>query len=215
MAQLIHPSDNRREAVNRLADRASDVRILCAVDAITGGCPALNFIVRRSHEVRSMRMITAVVVAGLLAVSSQQGRAADAVVHDSTYGFSVALPAFPKQDDAGVAVTPITFTGPIHDGKVPSCNVQIQNMDATLDDFRTQSLGQFKALGVTLESEKRRKVSGKDALLLVSSGRDVKILSLAVEVRRSIYLVTCLASISQFPTYEKVFRDLLDSFAID
>jgi hypothetical protein len=161
-----------------------------------------------------MRIITAV-VAGFLATASPHARSAEALVHDPTYGFSVAIPAFAKQDDIGVSVTPITFAGPLHGGKVPTCNVQIQNMGATLSSFRTQSLGQFKALGITLESEAPRKVSGKDALLLVSSGHDLKILSLAVQVGRSIYLVTCISPLDQFATYEKVFYSVIDSFSVD
>jgi hypothetical protein len=162
-----------------------------------------------------MRMITAAVVAVALTTASPEGRSAEALMHNAAYGFSVAIPAFPKQEDSGISVTPVTFGGPIHDGKAPSCNVQVQNMGATLSDFRTQSLGQFKALGITLESETSRKVSGKDALLFVSSGHDLKILSLAVPVGRSIYLLTCVAPIDQFPTYEKAFRGAIDSFSLD
>ena len=162
-----------------------------------------------------MRIVSAAVVAGSLALASLEGRSAEPVVHDTTYGFSIAVPAFPKQQDAGIAVTPITFAGPLHEGKAPSCNVQIQNTDATLSSFRTQSLGQFKALGLTLESEAPRKVSGKDALFLVSSGHDLKIFSLAVQVGRSIYLVTCLAPTDQFQTYEKAFKAAIDSFSLD
>jgi hypothetical protein len=96
-----------------------------------------------------MRIITAAVLAGSLAIAS--------------------APA---------------LTAPIHNGKAPSCNVQIQNMGATLRDFRTQSLGQLKALGITLESETSRKVSGKQALLFASSGHALSILSLAVQSGR-------------------------------
>lgn len=168
-----------------------------------------------SHEVRSMRMVITILVAGSLAIASQEGRSAEALLHDPVYGFSVTAPTFPKQDDEGISVTPVSFNGPIHDGKAPSCNVQVQNMGATLSSFRTQSLGQLKALGLSVESETPRKVSGKDALLLVSSGHDVKIISLAVQVRRSIYLVTCLASRDQFPSYEEAFHGVIDSFSVD
>jgi hypothetical protein len=162
-----------------------------------------------------MRIITAAVLASSLAVASPQGRSAEPVVHDTTYGFSIAAPAFPKEENSGISVTPITFAGPVRDGKAPSCNVQIQNMGATLSSFRTQSLGQFKALGLTLESETKRKVSGKDALYLVSSGHDIKMLSLAVQVGQSIYLVTCLAAADQFAKYEKAFKGAVDSFSLD
>jgi hypothetical protein len=162
-----------------------------------------------------MRIVAAAVVAGSLALTSPEGRSAEALVHSTVYGFSVAVPAFPKQTDSGISVTPIAFSGPVRDGKAPSCNVQIQNMGQSLSEFRTQSLGQFKALGLTLDSETPRKVSGKDALLFVSSGRDLKILSLAVPVGRSIYLVTCLAPADQFSAYEQAFRGVIDSFSLD
>jgi hypothetical protein len=162
-----------------------------------------------------MRTISAAVVAVSLAIASPEGRSAEALVHDTAYGFSVAVPAFPKQVESGISVTPIAFGGPVHDGKAPSCNVQIQNTGTTLNDFRTQSLGQAKALGISLESETPRKVSGKDALMFVSAGRDLKILSLAVEVGKSIYLVTCVAATDQFSKYEKAFRGVIDSFSLD
>jgi hypothetical protein len=162
-----------------------------------------------------MRTITAAAVAWFLAIASAQCRSAEPLVHDATYGFSLAVPAFPKQVESGTSVTPITFGGPIHDGMAPSCNVQVQNMNATLKDFRAQSLLQAKALGITLESETPRKVSGKDGLLFVSSGNDVKFLSLAVQVEHSIYLVTCLAAKDQFRKYEKAFRGVIDSFSLD
>jgi hypothetical protein len=162
-----------------------------------------------------MRTITAILVAGSVAIASPEGRGAEAVVHDTAYGFSMAVPAFPKQAESGISVTPIVFGGPVHDGKAPSCNVQVQNTGATLDDFRAQSLGQAKLLGIRLESETPRKVSGKDALLFVSSGSDAKILSLAVQVERSIYLVTCVAATDQFRSYEKAFRAVIDSFSLD
>jgi hypothetical protein len=169
----------------------------------------------RSHEVGSMRTITAAVVAGSLAIASPQGRSAEPLVHDAAYGFSVAVPAFAKEIESGISITPIAFGGPVHEGKAASCNVQIQNTGATLSDFRTQSLVQAKALGITLESETRRKVSGKDALLFVSSGGELRVLSLAVQVGSSIYLVTCLAATDQFPRYEKTFRSVIDSFSLD
>ena len=162
-----------------------------------------------------MRMITAAMLVSSLAMASTQGHSAEAVVHDATYGFSIAAPAFPKEEDSGISVTPIIFAGPVRDGKAPSCNVQIQNMGATLSSFRTQSLGQLQALGLTLESETIRKVSGKDALYFVSSGHDVKMLSLAVQVRQSIYVVTCMTAANQFAKYEKALKGAIDSFSLD
>ena len=162
-----------------------------------------------------MRTITAALVAGVLAIANAESRSAEPLMHDTTYGFSVAVPAFPKQAESGTSVTPVTFGGPIHNGAAPSCNVQIQNMSTTLNDFRAQSIVQAKALGITLESETPRKVSGKDALLFVSARSDLKVLSLAVQVGQGIYLVTCLAATDQFPKYEKAFRGVIDSFTVD
>jgi hypothetical protein len=162
-----------------------------------------------------MRMKAPVAVLGLLAFTGTEGHGAEALVHSAAYGFSVAVPAFPKQTDPGISVTPVTFSGPMRGGKAPVCNVQVQNMGQTLSEFRTQSLGQFQALGLTLDSETPRKVSGKDALLFVSSGHDLKILSLAVPVERSIYLVTCLAPVDQFSMYEQTFHAVIDSFSVD
>jgi hypothetical protein len=159
-------------------------------------------------------MLATAILAGIV-IAGPEGHSAEALVHDPVYGFSVALPAFPRQDDAGISITRISFGGPVHDGKAPVCNVQIQNTGGTLSEFRTHSLEQFKTMGITLDSETSRTVSGKEALLFMSTGRDVKILSLAVQVRRSTYLVTCLAPSAQFPSYEKVFRGVIDSFSID
>ena len=162
-----------------------------------------------------MRLIAAAIVGGFLGFTSPEGHSTEALLHSTAYGFSVAAPDFPRQNDAGTSVTPIIFSGPLHDGKTPSCNVQIQNLGWSLSEFRTQSLGQLKTLGLALESETPRKVSGKDALLFVSSGHDVKILTLAVPVERSMYVVTCLATADQFGTYEKAFRGVIDSFSLD
>jgi hypothetical protein len=161
---------------------------------------------------RATSVFLCVVLSGLFI---QESHSADALVHDFAYGYSIAMPDFPKQVDAGVSVTPLSFSGPLDDGKAPSCNVQIQNTGWSLATFRTQSLGQFKALGLSLDSESPRKVSGKDALLFVSSGHDLKMLSLAVQVGQAIYLVTCVSPVNQFPKYEKTFQHMMDSFSLN
>ncbi len=93
--------------------------------------------------------IIVILIAALLTVVNLETRTEE-LVHISVYGFSVAAPDFPKQTEVGISVTPIAFNGPLDGGKAPSCNVQIQNMGWTLSNFREQSLGQFKALGLTL-----------------------------------------------------------------
>jgi len=164
-------------------------------------------------EVVMRASIVAIALAALLAVASSETQAED-LVHNSVYGFSVAAPDFPKQTDAGISITPLAFNGPLDAGKAPSCNVQIQNMGWTLSTFRTQSLGQFKALGLTVKSETPRKIGAKDALLLVSTGHDVTLESLAVQVGQSIYLLTCLSPTDQFDKYEHVFKRVVDSFVL-
>jgi ASC-1-like (ASCH) protein len=162
-----------------------------------------------------MRTIAvAITVIAALVASPGSGTQSEERFHDLTYGFSVAVPNFPKETDAGVTVTPVVFGGPLRDGKAPSCNVQIQNV-GTLSNFRIQSLGQLKALGLSLESESRRQVSKKDALLFVSSGHDLKVFSLAVQVDQSIDLVTCVAPLNQFTANEKTFRRVIDSFSVN
>ena len=157
------------------------------------------------------------VAMALLSTSASAVAAApgDGMLHDPGYGFSVAVPAWPKPTDLAASVTPITFGGPSRDGRAPSCDVQIQHMGWTLSDFRTQTAEQFKSLGITVDSESKRRVSNRDALVLVSSGHDLKILSLAVQVDQAIYLVSCIAPVDQFPAYEPVFRRVIDSFSLN
>jgi hypothetical protein len=154
----------------------------------------------------------AVLSASASAVAAGPG---DGMLHDPEYGFSVAVPAWPKPTDPAASATPVTFGGPARDGRAPSCDVQIQHMGWTLSDFRAQTLEQFKSLGITVDSESRRRVSNRDALMLVSSGHDLKILSLAVQVDQAIYLVSCIAPVDQFPVYEAAFRRVIDSFALN
>jgi hypothetical protein len=134
---------------------------------------------------------------------------------DSVNGFRIVPPAFEANKTFGFTSQPVTFAGPISDAQAPSCNVQIQNMGLTPPRYRELSLNQFKAIGLTVDSDVARKVSGKDAFVWRYSGKGVKAVALAVFVGEQAYLVTCMAASEKYPQYEETFDAAIDSFSLE
>ena len=131
------------------------------------------------------------------------------------YGFRLQPPAFEVEDAFGISATPVSFQGPVKDGKAPVCNVQVQNMDLTPAQYRELSLNQFKAIGLSLDTEEQRRVSDKAATVWRYSGSGIKAIALAVFASKRIYLTTCLAPEAGFANEEAHFLTMINSFALE
>ena len=137
------------------------------------------------------------------------------VYRNAEYGFRLQPPAFPAENDFGISATPVSFQSSVRDGKAATCNVQIQNMDLTPAQYRELSLNQFKTVGLSLDGEEARRVSGKDAMVWRYSGSGIKAIALAVYASKSIYLTTCLAPDARFAEEEARFLATINSFALE
>jgi hypothetical protein len=152
----------------------------------------------------------------LLAVSLTSAVSmAGELYRDAAYGFSIAPPVFPVEKSFGMTVTAVNFQGAIRDGGIPSCNVQIQNVNLTPQKYKELSMNQFSALGLTLDSEESRMVSRRPALFWRVGNTKIKSEGLAVFDTDRVYLVTCLAAATMFDQVEPTFAAAIDSFKID
>ncbi len=134
---------------------------------------------------------------------------------NTEYGFRLQPPAFPGEKAFGIAATPVSFQSAVKDGTAASCNVQIQNMDLSPARYRELSLNQFKAVGLAVDGEEARRVSGKEAVVWRYSGSGIKAIALAVFASQRIYLTTCLAPEARFDDEEARFLATIDSFALE
>lgn len=151
---------------------------------------------------------------GTLATCGSQA-AAEAPYVDTVNGFRLVPPAFGPSDTLGVTSQPVTFMGPAVGGMAPSCNVQIQNLGVKPAKYRELSRNQFEALGLAVESEAVRKVSGKEATLWRFSGAGATAMALAVYSGDQVFLLTCMAGTQQFKKNEKSFQATIDSFSLE
>lgn len=137
------------------------------------------------------------------------------VYRNEEYGFRLQPPTFPVENAFGISATPVSFQGPVKDGKASVCNVQIQNMDLTPAQYRELSLNQFKAIGLSLDAEEARRVSGKEAMAWRYSGSGIKAIAIAVYASKRIYLMTCLAPEARFADDEARFLAAINSFSVE
>jgi hypothetical protein len=135
---------------------------------------------------------------------------------DETYGYSIELPKFPGANPNSNA-TAFIVTGPPANGFAPNVNVTIQGISTTLKAYRDLSVAQFDQLGLKVNSEKERKVSGREAIefdyegKLPQADKAFRFLALAVVEKERIVLVTCTATPQTFPAVEAEFHACIDS----
>jgi hypothetical protein len=136
---------------------------------------------------------------------------------DGVHGFSIRPPEFPI-DPQGINVTPVMFFAAPENGFSSNVNVGVQKVSMTADAYYDLSIKQFKTAGLTVNSDSRTKVSGKDAIRLdyegTLQGRELRWLALAVVEKERVILVTATSPKASFEKYEKQFRACLDSFKL-
>jgi hypothetical protein len=136
---------------------------------------------------------------------------------NAQYGFSMEPPVFPEvPEDMNIVVA--LFSAFPKNGFSSNLNVVVQRLKTTADGYAKLTKTEFEALGITVVSEKRLKVSGRDALLLhykgKMGGRDLQFLALAVIDADRVFLATCTALDADFNTVEPAFRACLESFRL-
>ncbi len=140
-----------------------------------------------------------------------------AVFTDSRNGYSFQPPLFPMPPKDS-QFTAVVLLAPAQDGFSSNVNVTIQTVSMTLEEYCKLSADQFKAAGFKVNSESRKKVAGKDAVLWDyegrQQGRDLRWLALAVIRKESILLATCTALKGRFEKLEKEFKACLDSLTV-
>ena len=95
----------------------------------------------------------------------------------------------------------------------------VQATRTTLQADLDSSLGQFKQLNIKVNSERRLKVSGLDAIELdyqgnVAGDRELRFFALTVIDKDRVILVTYTATPESFPKLEPEFRASLASFKL-
>ncbi len=136
---------------------------------------------------------------------------------NARHGFSIETPLFadvPK----GKSLTLAAFKAPVSKASSSNVNILIQKRSTSIDAYDKLTLKELNAMGVTINSKKRSKVGGLDALHLDCEGkmvgRELRFLSLAVFKKDEVVLVTCTALKSEFKGVEKEFRACLASFKL-
>ena len=144
-------------------------------------------------------MIASSAAGAVLALAATEGfarqdkAARPSAYTNGVYGFSIQPPAFPRPEKDS-SLQAAMFFAPARDGFAANLNVMVQEVKMSLDDYAKMSMGQFKQAGIKVVSEARKKVSGRDALLLEYEGRlnnrALKWIALAVADGDRIYLIT-------------------------
>ena len=157
--------------------------------------------------------------AAALTASEAAARPAPApsVYTNDVYGFSIVPPAFPKagKDAGGQAAM---FFAPVRNDFASNLNVIVQAAKMTIDEYIALSVGQFKELNIKVTTEKRIKVSGRDAALFEYEGKtqglEMKWMALAVADGGRIFLVTGTAAAADYDAVAKEFKASLESFKL-
>ena len=158
-----------------------------------------------------------VALAAADAVARPAPAVAPSLYTNDVYGFSIIPPAFPKAEKAGAGQA-VMFFGPVRKGFANNLNVIVQAAKMSIDEYIELSKGQFKELKIKLSSEKRLKMSGREAALFEyegeAQGRDMKWMALAVSDGERIFLVTGTAAAEDYDTVSKEFKASLESFKL-
>ncbi|MGH7150908.1 MAG: DcrB-related protein [Planctomycetota bacterium] len=137
---------------------------------------------------------------------------------DAANGYSIEPPAFPKVP-TGVSCQTVIFFAPQEEGFAPNVNVQVQPWTKSLEEFLALSRSQFKEYDLTLLSEEKRKVSGREAVAFDyegdMQGRPLRWMALAVADAGRVILVTGTVPKGSFETHEKALRSCLASLQLN
>jgi hypothetical protein len=140
-----------------------------------------------------------------------------AVYTNDVYGFSIVPPAFPKAEKAAGGQAAMFFA-PVRSGFATNLNVIVQAAKMSIDEYVELSKGQFEQLKLKAVSEKRLKVSGRDAAMFEyegkTQGKEMKWMALAVADGDRIVLATGTALAEDYEAVSKEFKASLESFKI-
>ena len=151
-------------------------------------------------------------------LSARQDAAAKASVYtNAAYGFSLTPPTFDKPAKESGAQTAMFFA-PVRNAFAANLGVNVQETKMSLDDYIELSKKQFAAAELTMISETRKKVSGRDAVAWeyegTMKGRALRWSALAVSDPGRVYLLTGTAAKADFELVEKEFKACLESFKL-
>lgn len=136
---------------------------------------------------------------------------------DTANGFRLDSPDFGAVQTLGAQV--LTIAGPPEKGFSPNCNVQIQVMGGTLDEYEELSLRQFESAGWSMIEASRLTVDGKPAVRWHYRGSmrgvDFEWLSVAVERSGQFLLLTCTALKEHYAKSAELFERTTASFRVE
>jgi len=151
------------------------------------------------------------------AAARAAGAPAPSVYTNDVYGFSIIPPAFPKAEKTAGGQAAMFFA-PVRKAFADNLNVVVQATKLSIDEYVELSKGQFKQFDFKLTSEKRMKVSGREAALFEyegqTQGRDMKWMALAVADGERIFLATGTAAAEDYDSVSKEFKASLESFKL-
>jgi hypothetical protein len=168
-----------------------------------------------------MKKLLLILLCGLLVTGSAWSfyKAANRSHYDDDlYGFSIDAPRFPGARRTTASI-PVLFTGPSVAGFASNVNVMVQATKTTSEDYRELSLAQIRQGGLTLNSERKLTVSGREALEFDYQGKiganpELHFLSLNIIDRDRVIVVSCTSTPEAFPAAEPEFRACLASFRL-
>ncbi len=149
---------------------------------------------------------------------ARPGRAAVASAYtNGTYGFSITPPTYPRVDK-DAATQAAMFFAPAKNAFASNLGVMIQTTKMSLDDYIKTSQEQFKEASLKVSSEKKVKVSNRDAVVWEyegeASGKKLKFMAMAVVDGDRVILITGTASGEDYESLSKEFKASLDSFKL-
>jgi len=191
--------------------------------AASGAIPYVETRREKTINLRTIAVGLACFAAGALAVLTAGDAvarplpAAPSAYTNGVYGFSIVPPAYPKVEKDS-ATQAAMFFAPAKDAFASNLGVMIQSSKMTLDEYIKTSQEQFKEAALKVTSEKKVKVSGRDAVVWEyegsASGKQLKFMALAVVDGDRVLLVTGTATAADYDTLSKEFKASLDSFKI-
>jgi len=150
----------------------------------------------------------------LIAVS---GKVDASEYRDTSNGFSLQIPQFDAIDSLSAQV--LTIAGPPTRGFAPNCNVQIQAVNMSLDDFVELTLRQFEGAGFEVIESSRIGISGRDAQRWHYNGSlhgtEFEWLAVVVPKSNRFFLLTCTALKDKYEETATIFEDTIQSFRVD
>ncbi len=149
----------------------------------------------------------------------QKGSEKRSTFKDNVHGFSIDMPRFPGSGPKAPGVVLIA-SGPASGKFAPNVNVMVQATRTTVKAYSERSVAQMKQLGMKVNSQKTRKVSGRDALELdyegsINGSPNLRFLSLSVIDKDRVIVVTCTVSPDDFADGEAEYRACIDSLKLD